>query len=385
MNMDSHDAGEQVRWTDDEGQPQQARWRSLAAHPAPARVLPAGDEMGAAEALRLAREGTALLWHGDYLNARHLLDAMRRRLNAQAARPGPAPASPKEAFFMQRQAQSQRAQLLGRLLLPLDAGHGLALRRAPDLRAACLAAHGPVDAPYVTSLRELLGLVGAFEWRRRGVPVAALHACIHPHHGVFAPVRGEYVELVARAELPAAALSDGACDIGTGTGVLAAVLAQRGLSVVATDIAPRALECARENLTRLKLARQVTLVQTDLFPLGRAGLVVCNPPWIPAQPTSMLDAAVYDPDSRMLRGFLAGLAAHLVPGGEGWLILSDLAEHLGLRSREELLGWIAQGGLRVLARSDVRPSHARADDASDALHAARAAELTSLWRLAAPA
>jgi methylase of polypeptide subunit release factors len=385
MNRDSHDAGEQVHWTDADGQPQHARWRSLAAHPAPQRVLPAGDEMGAAEALRLAREGTALLWHGDYLNARHLLDAMRRRLNAQAARPGRAPANLKEAFFMQREAQSQRAQLLGTLLLPLDAAHGLALRRAPDLRAACLAAHGPVGEPYVTSLRELLGLVGAYEWRRRGVPVAALQARIHPHHGVFAPVRGEYVDLVAHAALPAAALSDGARDIGTGTGVLAAVLAQRGLSVVATDIAPRALECARENLTRLKLARQVTLVQADLFPLGRAGLVVCNPPWIPAQPTSMLDAAVYDPDSRMLRGFLAGLAGHLVPGGEGWLILSDLAEHLGLRSREELLGWIAQGGLRVLERIDVRPSHPRVADASDPLHAARAAEVTSLWRLAAPA
>ena len=37
-------------------------------------------------------------------------------------------------------------------------------------------------------------------------------------------------------------------------------------------------------------------------------------------------------------------------GGEGWLILSDLAEHLGLRSRDELLGWIAQAGLTVKGR-----------------------------------
>ncbi len=41
----------------------------------------------------------------------------------------------------------------------------------------------------------------------------------------------------------------------------------------------------------------------------------------------------------MLRGFLAGLADHLAPGGEGWLILSDLAEHLGLRPREQLQCW----------------------------------------------
>jgi methylase of polypeptide subunit release factors len=108
---------------------------------------------------------------------------------------------------------------------------------------------------------------------------------------------------------------------------------------------------------------------------------VCNPPWVPAQPSSPLEAAVYDPGSRMLRGWLAGLAAHLAEGGEGWLILSDLAEHLGLRSRAELQGWIEAGGLRVLGRLDTRPVHKRAADESDPLHAARAAEVTSLWRL----
>ncbi|HAJ13731.1 MAG TPA: methyltransferase, partial [Comamonadaceae bacterium] len=122
--------------------------------------------------------------------------------------------------------------------------------------------------------------------------------------------------------------------------------------------------------------------QADLFPAGRAPLVVCNPPWVPARPSSPIEHAVYDEGSRMLRGFLSGLSAHLEPGGEGWLILSDLAEHLGLRSREQLLGWIAEAGLRVLGRTDVRPRHAKASDSGDALHAARAAEVTSLWRLA---
>jgi hypothetical protein len=49
----------------------------------------------------------------------------------------------------------------------------------------------------------------------------------------------------------------------------------------------------------------------------------------------------------MLRGFLAGLAAHLVPAGEGWLILSDLAEHLGLRTRDELMAAIDAAACRV--------------------------------------
>jgi prophage antirepressor-like protein len=85
----------------------------------------------------------------------------------------------------------------------------------------------------------------------------------------------------------------------------------------------------------------------------------------------------------MLRGFLRGLPGHLAPDGEGWLILSDLAEHLGLRSREELLAAFEGAGLKVVDRTDVRPKHPRAADESDPLHRARTAEVTSLWRLTA--
>jgi len=175
-----------------------------------------------------------------------------------------------------------------------------------------------------------------------------------------------------------------AFDIGTGTGVLSAVLAKRGIRrIVATDQDQRALDCARENLERLGFAAQVEVVQADLFPEGRAPLIVCNPPWVPARPSSPLESAIFDPDNRMLRGFLDGLAVHLDVGGEGWLILSDLAELLGLRTRDELLLTIEAAGLKVLGKADVKPAHQRVSDTSDVLHAARVAEITSLWRLAA--
>ncbi len=369
-----------IGWTDEDGRPQRRRWRSLSPNPPPTKVVLADERMPVATALRLARAGTGLLWRGDYHRARALLAALARALPAPAA-PDDAPLA--ERFAALRAAQAQRARVLGMLLLPFDADHGVPLRRAPDVRAAGAQARGRADEPYVASLRELLGLIGAYEWRRVGVPIAALGARIHPHYGVFSPVRGEYVDLVARAPLPAAALSEGGFDIGTGTGVLAAVLARRGLRVVATDIDPRARACARDNLARLGLAGAVKVERAELFPPGRAGLVVCNPPWVPAEPGTALDAAVYDPGSRMLRGFLASLASHLAPGSEGWLILSDLAERLGLRSRATLLRWIGAAGLRVVGRADARSQHRKAGDPADPLHAARRAEVTSLWRLAA--
>ena len=377
-----------LHWTEG-GEARHARWRSESGAAPAKHVVIADDRTTADEAYGLVCQGTALLWRGDFQNARQMLVALASRADRQARRPKKAaaciPASPAEAFHLHRQARSQRARTLGDLLVPLEADYGIPLRRAPDIRQACTEAFGAGEGPSIASLRALLGLIGAHQWRLKGMQFAAIGGRIHPHYGVFAPIRSEYVELVATAPLPALSSSSNvAFDIGTGTGVLAAVLARRGIvRVIATDQDPRALACARENLERLGLAERVEVVEADLFPHGRAALVVCNPPWIPARPSSPIERGIYDPESRMLHGFLSGLSAHLEPGGEGWLILSDLAEHLGLRSRSELLTAFDAAGLNVVDRLDVRPKHPRVSDETDPLHAARAAEVISLWRLAA--
>jgi methylase of polypeptide subunit release factors len=373
-----------IEWLEG-GETRSALWRSESGWPAPKKVVIADDTMAADTAYRLALDGTALLWRGDFQNARQLVQALARRIDhkgsrAKRAKTTKAPATLLETFHRHRLAQLQRARTLSMLVIPFDADYSIPLRRAPDVRQACNEAYGAATEPFVISLRELLGLIGAHEWRSKGVPIPALDDRIHPWYGVFSPVRGEYVELVAQAPLPPNASV--AFDIGAGTGVLSAVLARRGLErIVATDMDERALGCARENIARLGAAGQVEIVKADLFPEGQADVVVCNPPWLPGKPSSAIEYAIYDPDSRMLRGFLGGLKAHLAPGGEGWLILSDLAEHIGLRSREQLLGWIAAAGLVVAGRQDVRPTHSKAMDADDPLHAARSREVTSLWRL----
>jgi len=373
-----------ITWPE-HGQSRSALWQVDPGLRLPTRLQPMATAPTAAEAYRLACAGTAMLWRGDYEDGKRLLQAMGQHLDAAALRRQVPQARAREAFEQHRKTQAQRARVLGQLLIEVDGEHRIALPRAPQVQAACAEVWGPADGQArVLPLRSLLGLIGAHEWRKKGVPIAALGgASIHPHHGVFSPVRGEYVDLVAQAPLPAALHScPWALDMGVGTGVLSAVLARRGVPrVIATDVSDPALACARDNLGRLGLLAQVELQRTGSYPSGPFSLVVCNPPWLPAQPHSLLDQAIYDADSAMLRGFLSGLAAHLCAGGEGWLVLSDLAEHLGLRTREQLMGWIGDAGLNVLGRLDTRPRHRKAQDPGDPLHAARSAEVTSLWRL----
>ena len=149
-------SGEQpmIRWSE-AGEEHSAAWYSEAATPPPKRVVVADDTITADAAYRLACEGTAILWRGDFQNARQLLQAMARRMDgkhgkqAKSRKPSnkveaktAAAASPTDLFNRHRLTQSQRARTLGMLLLPFEADYTIPLRRAPDIRQACLEAWG---------------------------------------------------------------------------------------------------------------------------------------------------------------------------------------------------------------------------------------------------
>ncbi len=384
-----------IQW-DEGGQICSAKWHSengIAPHK---KIQIIDDTMTADTAYCLACEGTAMLYKGDFQNARQLLQALVRRVDKPSKKSKRTEKNKKDepaikkslldTFNLHRLAQSQRARILGMILIEVNADHSISLRRAPAIAQACEEAYGKQAAPYVISLRELLGVISAHEWRKTGVQVLTRddeEVRIHPHYGVFSPVRSEYIKLVLTAPLPEVIKQNSiAFDIGTGTGVLAVVLALRDVQkIVATDLNDRAIACAQENVSHLGLNTQIEICKTNLFPEGSAALIVCNPPWLSARPSSSLEHAVYDPESQMLKGFLSGLKDHLLSSGEGWLILSDLAEHLGLRTRQELLDWIEQAGLKVIARLDTKPTHPKVFDKKDALYLARSKEVTSLWRL----
>lgn len=360
---------------------QTADWQSEVGNLPPKAVVIADDTTKADDAYRLACEGTALLYRGDFQNAKQLLQAITRRVDRKPIKPA---ATMLEAFHQHRARQIGRANITNKILIELKYGQ-CELPRAPDVKAAVQGAlildekTDKLPARLVLSLRELLGMVGAHEWRKKGVPIHALNANIHAHYGVYSPVRGEYLELVDQVPLNNPQV---AWDIGTGTGVIAAILVARGIKqVVATDNQPRALACATENVQRLNMQANIQVLPADLFPAGQADLIVCNPPWLPAKANAAIEHAIYDPDSRMLKGYLNGLKAHLTPSGEAWLVMSDLAEHIGLRQPDELANWIAEAGLDIVQRLDTKPKHGKARDDQDPLFAARAKETTSLYRL----
>lgn len=369
-----------VSWQE-KNKPQQAIWQSEAGNPPPKNIILADDTTKADEAYRLACEGTALLYRGDFQNAKQLLQAITRRVDRK---PIKLTANMLEAFHQHRARQIGRANITNKVLIELKYGE-CDLPRAPAVKEAVQGAYivdvktDKLPPRIVLSLRELLGMVGAHEWRKKGVAIPALKANIHAYYGVYSPVRGEYLELIEQAPLNNPSV---AWDIGTGTGVIAAILVARGVKqVVANDTNPRALACAAENIQRLNMQANISLVEADLFPQGKADLIVCNPPWLPAKANAPIEHAIYDHQSNMLKGFLNGVKAHLNTNGEAWLIMSDLAERIGLRTEGELNTWMTQAGLSVVDKMDIRPKHAKSSDQSDPLYEARSKEVTSLYRL----
>lgn len=358
-------------------------WCAASAAP-PRRVAPVDDRASADAAVRRALGGEGLAWLGDWHNARQLLVAMGRRV--RPARPsGPGVA---DAFRADRATRRLESAVLGRLLVPIEPGWVCPLRRAPALAAALTEAFGEGPRrPSLMPLRDILGAVGAYEWFRRGVPVPALGGNVHPRYGVFAPVRGEYVDLVAATLArrgDALRLREGAVafDVGTGTGVLAILLARAGARVVATDVEPAAVRCARENAERFAVSGRIEALQADLFPPGRARLVVANPPWLPEEPHGPLDRAVYDPGGRMLSRLIRGVTEHLDERGEAWLVLSDLAERLALRPAGAVEALLRDAGLDLVHAASVRPSHSRARESRTEARRSRAAALLAAARAA---
>lgn len=122
-----------------------------------------------------------------------------------------------------------------------------------------------------------------------------------------------------------------ALDLGTGSGALAIFTARRGYGVVAVDINPEAVRCARINAMLNGLERRIDVVEGDLFgpiPGERFDLITFNPPFYRGKPKNALDAAWRGAD--VFERFAAALPAHLKPEGRALVLLSTDGDAEGM-------------------------------------------------------
>jgi HemK-related putative methylase len=116
-------------------------------------------------------------------------------------------------------------------------------------------------------------------------------------------------------------------DMGTGSGVCALFAARHAGRVVAVDVSPAAVRCARLNALLNHLEHHVDIRQGDLYePLGaeRYDLVLFNPPFLLGVPKDDRDAAWRSNDAATR--FAAGLGDHLVPEGVALVLLSSFGD-----------------------------------------------------------
>jgi len=162
---------------------------------------------------------------------------------------------------------------------------------------------------------------------------------------VLNPVVFRSGELLARtvADSPLSEPADNrALDMGTGTGVGAIFLARRGWRVLAVDLNPEAVRCARINVLLNRLEDRVEIRQGDLFcPVEgeRFDLILFNPPFFRGEPKGLFDLAWRSPD--VLERFAAGLPAALSEDGRALILLSTDGDPEGM------LKALAAHGLRI--------------------------------------
>jgi len=127
---------------------------------------------------------------------------------------------------------------------------------------------------------------------------------------------------------------DKVLDIGTGCGILAVLAARKAKKVVAVDVNPYAIHCARKNAEINKLADKIDIRKGDLFQLIRKtekfNLIIFNAPYLPStlmESRSWLGKSwAGGPTGRQLIDRFIAEASHYLEGnGKILLVQSSLA------------------------------------------------------------
>jgi release factor glutamine methyltransferase len=157
--------------------------------------------------------------------------------------------------------------------------------------------------------------------RVRGLPFLVIPSVFNPK----IPRTGEFLSSLLNA-----ARIDSQCevlDMGTGSGVCAVFAAKHAAHVVAVDINPAAVRCARINALLNGVEDRIDVRHGDLFDSvagERFDLIVFNPPFLRGAAQNDRDRAWRSAD--VAESFAAALSDHLKPGGCALVVLSTFGD-----------------------------------------------------------
>jgi release factor glutamine methyltransferase len=111
--------------------------------------------------------------------------------------------------------------------------------------------------------------------------------------------------------------TDRVLDLGTGSGVNAVVAASKSSDVVAVDVNPIAVECAKRNAELNGVGSRVDVRESDLFQnvSGRFDLIVFDPPYRWFRPRDLAERGTADENYETLTAFFCEAKSRLTDTG----------------------------------------------------------------------
>mgnify|MGYP001308420105 CR=1 FL=1 len=264
---------------------------------------------------RLA-EGRMLRVTDSYHTGAEVLEQLKRVL--------PLPEAGSHYLTRERLAHAHREASL-RLLAPIK-NYRLALSHARPI-GFLQELYFELDAFFLPFV-QVQELFGAWKAYQEGVHLAVLGHKLHPFYGTYVPTRTSHIELFGTWLSQYGGPKGQATDVGTGSGVLALMLAKAGFErVIATDSNPNAIESVSRDLERLGGALAIQPQHADFLDVSdaKSDLIVFNPPWIRGATQSLLDRALYFEEGFFERFFERAIEG-LKPDGRIVLIFSNIIE-----------------------------------------------------------
>jgi release factor glutamine methyltransferase len=150
--------------------------------------------------------------------------------------------------------------------------------------------------------------------------------------GMFAPIHPD-APAIAKCVREETKQGDVVLDMGCGTGVQGIFAAEKASKVVAVDINPKAVECAKLNAKKHNL-NNIEVFYSDLFENinDKFDLITFNPPFRWLKPRDVLEAATTDENYKTLDRFFAEVKDYLKKDGKIILVFADSGDVKHLES-----------------------------------------------------